>query len=175
MLVRTRHNRHNNFVMYVKDSSIFRSAVIFIVSQYKYLNLSYMVNYSLTPRGSSSNYCTTLLNRDCVNPAYGVLRFRHCANFCQWSLLPKNAAGIYLLKVNNKNTGTIVEIYSKLTIRTPERSHSHSSGVFIVNFEHISHLVLVFSLLTEPFTPVYNFTKTILHDHHHHLKFPLRL
>ena len=39
--------------------------------------------------------------------------------------------GIYLLKVNNRNTRTRCR-----------------SGVFIVNFEHISHLVLVFLLLT---------------------------
>ena len=30
------------------------------------------------------------------------------------------SAGIYLLKVNNKNTRTRYEIYSKLTIKTPE-------------------------------------------------------
>ena len=30
-------------------------------------------------------------------------------------------AGIYLLKVNNKNTRTRCEICSKLTIKTPER------------------------------------------------------
>ena len=34
----------------------------------------------------------------------------------------------------------------KLTIKTPERRRS--SGVFIVNFEHTSHLALVFLLLT---------------------------
>ena len=45
-------------------------------------------------------------------------------------------AGIYLLKDNNKNTRTRCVICSKLT------------GVFIVNFEHISHLVLVSLLLT---------------------------
>ena len=56
-------------------------------------------------------------------------------------------AGIYLLKVNNRNTRTRCEICSKLTIKTPERRLA-SSGVFIVNFEHISHLVLVFLLLT---------------------------
>ena len=55
--------------------------------------------------------------------------------------------GIYLLKVNNGNTRIRSKIYSKLTIRTLERSHWRSS-VFIVNFEHISHLVLVFLLLT---------------------------
>ena len=39
-----------------------------------------------------------------------------------------------MLKVNNEDT----------TIETPERC----SGVFIVIFEHILHLVLVFLLLT---------------------------
>ena len=40
------------------------------------------------------------------------------------------------------------EICSKLTIKTPERHQRHCSGVFIVNFEHISHLFLVLLLLT---------------------------
>ena len=73
-------------------------------------------------------------------------------------------AGIYVLKVNNRNTRTsceicsnkdtrttplaLCEICSKLTIKTPERRHWRCSGVFIVNFEHISHLALVFLLLT---------------------------
>ena len=57
-----------------------------------------------------------------------------------------NPSGIYLLKVNNKNTRTRrCDICSKLTIKTPERRRS---GVFIVNFASISHLVLVFLLLT---------------------------
>ena len=30
----------------------------------------------------------------------------------------------------------------------PQRRHRYRSGVFIVNFGHISHLVLVFPLLT---------------------------
>ena len=37
---------------------------------------------------------------------------------------------------------------SQLTIKTPERRQLRPSGVFIVNFEHISHLSLVFLLLT---------------------------
>ena len=57
-------------------------------------------------------------------------------------------SGICLLKVNNRNTRTRCEICSKLTINTPERRQWRRSGVFIVNFEHISHLVLVFLLLT---------------------------
>ena len=32
-------------------------------------------------------------------------------------------AGIYLLKVNNRNTRTRCEICSKVTIKTPERRH----------------------------------------------------
>ena len=35
------------------------------------------------------------------------------------------------------------EIYSKLTIKKPERRQWYS-GVFIVNFEQISHIVLLF-------------------------------
>ena len=69
-----------------------------------------------------------------------------------------NTAGIYLLKVNNRNSRTRFEICSKLTVKTPERHQWHHSGVFIVNlasffvfivnFEHISYLVLLFLLLT---------------------------
>ena len=46
---------------------------------------------------------------------------------------PHNPAGIYLLKVNDRNNRTRCEIFSKLTIMT---------------YEHISHLDLVFLLLT---------------------------
>ena len=41
-----------------------------------------------------------------------------------------------------------VKLCSKLTIKIPERRHRCRSGVFIVNFEHILHLLLVFLLLT---------------------------
>ena len=60
--------------------------------------------------------------------------------------MQSNPAGIYLLKVNNKNIRTIWEICSKLTIKTPERHRCRRSGIFI--FEHVSHLVLVFLLST---------------------------
>ena len=55
-------------------------------------------------------------------------------------------SGNYMFKVNNKNTRTKCEICPKLTIKT-ERSHWHCSGVFVVNFGHISHYALVFLLL----------------------------
>ena len=50
-------------------------------------------------------------------------------------------------KVNNRSTRTRCEICSKLTIKTPERCQCSRFGVFIVNFKHISHLVLVLLLL----------------------------
>ena len=52
--------------------------------------------------------------------------FRKCEN-------RRFRVGIYLFKVNNRNTRSRCEICSKLTIKTPE---------------HTSHLVLVFLLLT---------------------------
>ena len=48
--------------------------------------------------------------------------------------------GIYLFKVKDRNPRTRCEICSKMTER-------RRSGDFIVNFEHISHLVLVLLLL----------------------------
>ena len=61
-----------------------------------------------------------------------------------WS---KNPANIYLFNVNNRNTRKRCEIWSKLTIKTPERRPERSQwrrfGVFIVNFEHNLHLFLV--------------------------------
>ena len=96
-------------------------------------------------------------------------------------------AGIYLLKVNNRNTRTRCEISSELTIKTPERRQAdmfkvnnrntrtrcaicskltiktaelRQASFFIVNSEHISHLVLVFRLLTAG----WNSARTI---HHH--------
>ena len=52
-----------------------------------------------------------------------------------------NLANIYLCTANNRNTRKRCEICSELTIKTPERH------VFIVNFEHISHLFLVLLLV----------------------------
>ena len=55
-------------------------------------------------------------------------------------------AGICL--VNTRNTRKRCEIFAKLTIKTPERRQWLRSGVFMVDFEHISHLVLVSQLWT---------------------------
>ena len=41
----------------------------------------------------------------------------------------------YLFKVNKRNTRKRCEMCPKLTIKTSERVHWHSSDVFFVNFE----------------------------------------
>ena len=55
------------------------------------------------------------------------------------SFLGSYPASKYMFKVNSRNTEARCEICQKLTIKTPESR----SVVFIVNFEHGSHLVLV--------------------------------
>ena len=48
-----------------------------------------------------------------------ILWFNEGKNLVKSNL---NPAGIYMFKVNNRNTRTRCEICSKLTIKTPERS-----------------------------------------------------
>ena len=49
--------------------------------------------------------------------------------------------------VNNRNTRARCEICSNLAIKAPKRRNWRGSGAFIFNFDHISHLVLVFVFL----------------------------
>ena len=55
---------------------------------------------------------------------------------------------ITCFKVNNRNITKTLEISSKFNLKTPQRPHYRRSAVFIVNFEHISNLLLVHILLT---------------------------
>ena len=50
------------------------------------------------------------------------------------------SVGIYLFRVNNRKIRRMCDICSKLTMKTP--------SVFIVNFEQIININLVFLLLT---------------------------
>ena len=58
-----------------------------------------------------------------------------------WTKQLKNyPAGIYLLKVNNRNTRTRCQICSKIIIKTPERCHAYFTlwpGISIDNFKHV--------------------------------------
>ena len=67
-------------------------------------------------------------------------------NMNTWNIGFKSA-NIYLFKVSNRNTGKRSEICSKLTIKTLERRQWRHSGVFIVNFEDISHLFFSVSIV----------------------------
>ena len=88
------------------------------------LNMHYV--FTVPPSGKIGNYPVAFLLR-------------------RWQDYP---AGNYMFKVNNRNTRTRCEICSKLTIKISERRHWRRSGIFVVNFKHISHLFLVFLLLT---------------------------
>ena len=62
-------------------------------------------------------------------------------------LLVKIWRPLDLLKVNNRIIRKMCEICSKLIIKTKWLRHWCRSGVFIVNFELISRIFLVFPLL----------------------------
>ena len=49
-----------------------------------------------------------------------------------------------MFKVKNRNTKTRYKIFSKSTIKAREKHHWRRTDVFIVKFEHTSHLVLAF-------------------------------
>ena len=50
----------------------------------------------------------------------------------------------YMLKVNSKNASIRCGICAKLTIKVPKQRWFCRSSIFIVNFQNILHLVLVF-------------------------------
>ena len=57
-------------------------------------------------------------------------------------------ANIYLFKVNNKNTRKKLWNMFKVNNKNNRAASWLRSGVFIVNFEHISHLIITFLMLT---------------------------
>ena len=63
------------------------------------------------------------------------------------TLTDKGRAGIYSLKVNNGNTKITSQICSKLAKKTLKPCCWRCFRVFIVDFEQISNIVLVFPLL----------------------------
>ena len=95
-----------------------------------FLGSSASIRDSKSCKGGNEGDSFPLMREECIN---------------QGELHP---AGSYVFKVNNRNTRARYEICSELTIKTPELRHWRRSDVFIVNFEHILYLVLVFLLLT---------------------------
>ena len=86
------------------------------------------------------------LSEKCDNNWNNFMDFKNIIVFVDGHLYTQPATCMF--KVSGRNTRTECEICSLSTIKTPERRQVYRSGVFIVNFEHILHLVLVFLLLT---------------------------
>ena len=110
----------------------------------KILKIKGKTEINLLPFISKLNSKTWHLERE--SHFSNLFIFINCSQTWWWNT--DNPAGIYLLKVNNRKTTARCETCSKLTIKKPERRQWRRYGVFIVNFEHSSHLVLVFLLLT---------------------------
>ena len=81
----------------------------------------------------------------CVN--YKLTIIVNFENYYYWQR-SNNPVRMYLFKVDKTNTWTSCKIFSKLILKTLEQRHWHHCGAFVTNFEHISHLFLVFLLLT---------------------------
>ena len=63
-------------------------------------------------------------------------------NYCSFTKLLNTSkpANIYLFKVKKGNIRKRCKICSELTIKPPERRQRRRPNIFIVNFEHISHI-----------------------------------
>ena len=106
------------------------------------LNLSRMSTVSYDNKMVVNIMSSGLIQRFCL-PVMQLIQLSF------WFLTTKSIIHfVAKLLRNNRNTRTRCEICSKLKIKTPERRQWRRSGVFIVTFEHISRLFLVFLLLT---------------------------
>ena len=113
---------------------------------------------TLVENGLNENYYFILIHlRHRLQISYLILReFKRIKKIrIFFFILPENIrkpqtipAGNYLFKVNYKNTRTRCETCLKLTIKTTEQCQWCRSGIFIVNFEHVSQHFLVLLLLT---------------------------
>ena len=65
------------------------------------------------------------------------------ADFTGWISLPFNSVGIYILKVNNRNSKTRCEIWSKLTIKIPEWRYSCPRVPFLIKLQALGYLVII--------------------------------
>ena len=98
-----------------------------------YILKLYSIPYTLRKNANVKEYPLGKIN-DTKNALFFLLRAltHHSFSFNSRFLseLKHNPTGIYLLKVNNRNTRTRFEICLKLTIKIPERRH----GIFLVSF-----------------------------------------
>ena len=103
-----------------------------------------IVSFLLLRRDTPSSFCYPDIgcqtHRQPVLGKQNILRKRDLVTTI-WS--PSNN---YMLKVNNINTRKMCGTWSKLRIKTPHRPQWRCSGIFILNFERISHILLLLTL-----------------------------
>ena len=79
-----------------------------------------------------------------LQKVFGAAFYKTPPSICiKSSILCNIPTNIYLFKFKGKK----YEICSKLKLKTPERRQWRSFSLFIVEFEHISHLFLAFLVL----------------------------
>ena len=134
---------HDIALEFLFQLSIFRFSVkVFGDNLGQFEHFKIFVHIKYDSRRKVENLCS----RSC-NVALTTQRFSGKVVSFPWSPCDRHKpepspVGINMFKVNNRNTRTRCEVSSKLTIKTPERRHGRRSGVFIVDFQYISHLVL---------------------------------
>ena len=74
-------------------------------------------------------------------------RYKSFFQLLHWSLVSECPSKHLLVSSNNRNTRKKCEICLVFTINTPVQRQWRRPGVFFFNFEHISHLSLLFLLL----------------------------
>ena len=113
------------------QNSYSRMKVYLLVKKFEKINFQKKLKRSGIAQWSFPVYCQRKKKQKKI-----VLRLRNTYHL----------ACSYMFKVNYRNIRRRCEICLKLTLKTEERHHGCHYGVFIVNFKHILHLVLVFLL-----------------------------
>ena len=119
-----------SFSVKILNGHVFLNVKAYLTSIYKFLTLSILCR---------NIYCVTKTKINNLETFQSVFIAK---------IGSSHPVNIYLFKVDNRNTKKRCEICSKVTIKTPEQCQGRRSCVFIVNFEHILHLFLVFLLST---------------------------
>ena len=92
------------------------------------------------------------------------LKLSCCLPYSKWySFL----ANMYFFKFDKRSTRKSYEIYSKLTIKTPEWRSWSRFGVFIINFEHTSRLFFDFEQVNVSLVALYKVLCTSKYRNHH--------
>ena len=94
-------------------------------------------------------HCLLLVTRNNVSFCSSFFKFVIIRSFTILyfvNFLEASSQQIFSCSNSNGNSRKRSEICSKLTITTPEWSHWSCAGVFIVNFNYILHVFVLFSM-----------------------------